>query len=549
METASRSLARATAVSVSRLSKGFSLPHERRDSVREHLMHPFAERADEVLPALEDVSVEIGSGEFFGIVGRNGSGKSTLLRCLSGIYRPDSGSIRVEGRVAPFIELGVGFHPEMTARQNALVNAVVLGLSPREARRRLDSIVAFAELEDFADLKLKNLSSGMVVRLAFSVTVQVDADVLLFDEVLAVGDSAFREKCHEHFKGLAESGKTVVLVTHDMKAVERFCARAMLLHQGRVVEVGEPEEVTARYEELNSEGRLEARPAGQALSDPVEPLPGSEGRPHGAAGLRHGGLRRLAEVTWTLAVANFRLRYLQSALGYVWTLLRPLLFFAVLLVVFTHIGRFDEGVAHYPLYLLTAIMLWTFFAEATGNSVGALVRNGALLRKVPVPPLALPLSVVLTALFNLVMNLVAVFAVLLASGIAPRPGWLELPLIVMPIAILATGSSLLVSSLYVRLRDIDDIWQVLRQALFYGSPVFYVAAAYPDAVERLFTSTPIAAAFTQARHALIDASAPSTAEALGGTAWLAVPLGIALGVAVAGGWLFARESPRVAESL
>ncbi len=500
-------------------------------------MHPFKERTEDVLPALEDVSVEIGAGEFFGIVGRNGSGKSTLLRCLSGIYRPDSGAIRVNGRVAPFIELGVGFNTEMTARQNAVVNAVMLGLSPREARRRLDQIVAFAELEDFADLKLKNLSSGMVVRLAFSVTVHVDADVLLFDEVLAVGDSAFREKCHEHFRGLARAGKTVVLVTHDMDAVREFCGRAMLLHQGQVVEMGDPDAVTARYEELNAGGRLEARPAPATLSGAVEAPAAST------------DLRRLWAVTWTLAVANFRLRYLQSALGYVWALLRPLMFFAVLLLVFTQVGRFDEGVTHYPLYLLTTIMLWTFFAEATGNSVGAFVRHGALLRKVPVPSLALPMSIVLTALFNLAMNLVAVFLVLLISGVAPRPGWLELPLIVLPIAILASGSALLVSTLYVRLRDIDDIWQIVRQALFYGSPVFYVAAQYPDSVEQVFTASPIAAAFTEARHALIDPSAPSAAEALGGPLWLAVPLGFAVGVAAVAAWLFAHQSARVAESL
>ena len=179
-------------------------------------------------------------GEFFGVVGRNGSGKSTLLKCLAGIYAVDSGEIRLAGRVVPFIELGVGFNYEMTALDNVVINGVMMGLSPREARRRFDEVIAFAELEDFVDLKLKNYSSGMQVRLAFALMVQADADVLLIDEVLAVGDAAFQQKCMDVFYDLRERGKTIVLVTHDMTMVQRFCHRALLLHEGAIETVGAP---------------------------------------------------------------------------------------------------------------------------------------------------------------------------------------------------------------------------------------------------------------------------------------------------------------------
>ena len=185
------------------------------------------------------------------MVGRNGSGKSTLLKCLAGIYAVDGGRMFANGRMSTFIELGVGFNMELPARENVIINATMLGLSPREARERLDAVLEFAELEEFADLRLKNYSSGMLVRLAFAVMIQVDADILLIDEVLAVGDAAFQQKCYDEFARLRQEGRTVVLVTHDMAAVERFCDRALLLEHGRPVMMGDPHEVGLRYMELN----------------------------------------------------------------------------------------------------------------------------------------------------------------------------------------------------------------------------------------------------------------------------------------------------------
>ncbi len=192
-------------------------------------MHPLRSRCYDVLRAVQDVSIDIARGEFFGIVGRNGSGKSTLLKCLAGIYDIDEGELTVNGRLSPFIELGVGFNPDLTARDNVIINAIMLGLSKKEATARFDDIIAFAELEEFVDLKLKNYSSGMHVRLAFATAVQVDADVLLIDEVLAVGDAAFQQKCFDEFTRLRAEGRTMLFVTHDMGSVERFCDRAMLL--------------------------------------------------------------------------------------------------------------------------------------------------------------------------------------------------------------------------------------------------------------------------------------------------------------------------------
>jgi ABC-type polysaccharide/polyol phosphate transport system ATPase subunit len=239
------------AVVVDGLSKSFRLPHEQVSTLKERALHPLRRSTYEQFQALKDVSFAVPKGEFFGIVGRNGSGKSTLLKCLAGIYRADSGAIYLDGRVSTFIELGVGFNPDLAARDNILINGVMLGLTPREALARYDRVIEFAELREFEDLKLKNYSSGMQVRLAFSVMVQVDADVLLIDEVLAVGDVAFQQKCFDVFNRLRDEGRTILFVTHDMAAVRRFCHRALLIERGEIRAVGAPTDVSAAYVDLN----------------------------------------------------------------------------------------------------------------------------------------------------------------------------------------------------------------------------------------------------------------------------------------------------------
>jgi ABC-type polysaccharide/polyol phosphate transport system ATPase subunit len=233
------------------VSKTFRYSREAVHTLKERALHPLRRRPQEEIHALRSVGLEVAQGEFFGIVGRNGSGKSTLMKCIAGIYRVDDGQIFLRGRLAPFIELGVGFNPDLTARDNVSINAIMLGLTPAQARARYDSIIEFAELEDFQDLKLKNYSSGMQVRLAFAVMVHVEADILLIDEVLAVGDVAFQQKCHDALQDARDEGRTILLVTHDMNAVQRFCDRAVLLEEGRIAELGEPRSVTRRYEQLN----------------------------------------------------------------------------------------------------------------------------------------------------------------------------------------------------------------------------------------------------------------------------------------------------------
>jgi ABC-type polysaccharide/polyol phosphate transport system ATPase subunit len=239
------------AVSLEHVSKTFRLPHEQYHTFKERAMHAFRPRRYDQLEAVKDLTIDIPQGEFFGIVGRNGSGKSTLLKCLAGIYDIDQGEIAIRGRLSPFIELGVGFNPDLTARDNVIINAIMLGLSRKQATERFDDIVAFAELEDFMELKLKNYSSGMQVRLAFSVAIQVDAEIVLIDEVLAVGDAAFQQKCYDQFTEMKAAGRTIVFVTHDMAAVEHFCDRAMLLDHGRMVNIGEPAEIARAYNSLN----------------------------------------------------------------------------------------------------------------------------------------------------------------------------------------------------------------------------------------------------------------------------------------------------------
>jgi ABC-2 type transport system ATP-binding protein len=245
-----------TAISVSGLSKDFVLPHEKASSVKS-LFTGITKRTHgttETQHVLKDISFEVKEGEFLGIMGRNGGGKSTLLKILASIYQPTRGQVRINGKMVPFIELGVGFNPELTGRENVYLSGALLGFSTKEMDRQYDDIVEFAELEKFMDQKLKNYSSGMEVRLAFSTAIRANADILLIDEVLAVGDAAFQRKCYQHFKLLKKQKKTVIFVSHDMDAVRKFCDRAILVEEGAIAADGEAEKITQAYLKLFSQG-------------------------------------------------------------------------------------------------------------------------------------------------------------------------------------------------------------------------------------------------------------------------------------------------------
>jgi len=239
------------AITVQEVNKTFRLPHEKQNSVKSLLVNwRRSDRGYEKQQVLNGVSFEVKKGEFFGIVGRNGSGKSTLLKLLAGIYSPDSGIIKVQGSLTPFIELGVGFNPELTGRENVFLNGALLGFNRQEMGNMYDDIVKFAELERFMDQKLKNYSSGMQVRLAFSIAIKVNSDILLLDEVLAVGDAAFQKKCFDYFRELKKKKKTVVFISHDMNAVREYCDNAVLIERGKVIAAGAADEVAQEYTKL-----------------------------------------------------------------------------------------------------------------------------------------------------------------------------------------------------------------------------------------------------------------------------------------------------------
>ena len=259
--------------------------------------------------------------------------------------------------------------------------------------------------------------------------------------------------------------------------------------------------------------------------------------------------RRFGSLTWTLAVTDFKLRFFGSVLGYFWTLARPLMLFGIIYVVFTEVVRFGEGVEHYPVYLLTSIVLFTFFSEATSRGVTSLVERENLLRKIRFPRLVIPLSVALAAFFNLAANMVAVFVFVFISGIEPRPDWVQVPLLIAMLMVLSAGVTMLLSALYVRYRDMQPIWEVALQMLFYASPVLYVIEIVPESIREIAASNPIATILIQMRHALIDEDAPTAPTVLGGWVELLIPVGIVAIIFAVGFWVFFRETPRIAENL
>jgi ABC-2 type transport system permease protein len=529
-------------ITVSGVHKTFRIPSGKYLTFRERAAHPLRSPTYDELPALEDVSFDVRRGEFFGVVGRNGSGKSTLLKCIAGIYDVDQGSISVTSRPSPVIELGVGFEQDLPARDNVLINGLMLGLSRHEAEARLEDVIAFAELEEYRQLELKHYSTGMRLRLAFSIAIRADADILLADEVLAVGDASFQQKCFAEFDRMKAEGRTIVFVTHDMDAVERYCDRAIALERGQVVGAGDAAEIIELYEQLN------AGVTPPPLTRPAEP-PAADEAVHLRPSAFGDDVRHFLALTLMLARTEFKLHYHGSVLGYLWAVLRPLMMFGVLFFVLTEVLTFGQGVAHFPVYLLTAIVMYTYFSEATSAAVTCLTDRRDLLSKMRFPRLAIPLSVTLSALFNLGMNLLPVLAFALASGVTPRLSWLELPLLIAFLVAFATGIGTLLSTVYVRYRDTTQLWAVALQMLFYASPILYVIGRVPDSVQPLMAANPLAAVITQARKALLDPAAPSAAESIGGVGALLVPIGLVAGLLILGIWVFHRDAPRLVERL
>jgi ABC-2 type transport system permease protein len=275
------------------------------------------------------------------------------------------------------------------------------------------------------------------------------------------------------------------------------------------------------------------------------------GRPIKGPSALGGDVRRLLHLSVTLAVMEFKLRFFGSVLGYFWQLMRPLLLFGVLYAVFTQFVKLGAGIDFYPAILLTGIVLFTFFSDATARSVTAVLDRENLVRKIEFPRLVVPIAVILLAYFNLVLNLLAVLVFVLLTGVDVRVEWLALPLLLIPLGMLAAGLAMLLSALYVRFRDVQPIWEVVLQVAFYGSPILYVIEQLPS--ERLqklvILFNPLATILVQARHWLIDQNAPTAAQVAGGAVYLLIPGAIILGVFALGFWVFNREAPRIAEEL
>ena len=262
-----------------------------------------------------------------------------------------------------------------------------------------------------------------------------------------------------------------------------------------------------------------------------------------------GGWRRFAHLTWLIAITEYRLTYFGSVLGYLWALMRPLMLFGVLYLVFSQFLRFGDDIPHYRDLLLMNIMLYSFFSEATNSAVTSVLTRESLVRKMHFPRMVIPLSVVLTSMLNLAANLVAVMVFLLVDGIEPRATWLLAPLFLIPLVLFTAGIAMIVSSLYVSYRDVQPIWAVLTQLVFYGTPILYVIDTVPESMREIIMANPLAGILEQARNWLVDPTAPGFVEAIGGFPLALVPIGIFVAVCAFGLWVFNHEAPKIAERL
>lgn len=239
------------AIKVEHLTKEFKVPHERRDTLKEHFTNSFRPLRYEAIKAIDDISFEVHQGESVGIIGPNGAGKSTLLKLIAGVLRPDAGTVRVNGRISPFLELGVGFQLELSGRDNVFLYGALLGLTRTEIEERYEAIVQFAGVERFMDQKVKNYSTGMQLRLGFAITAHADADILLIDEALAVGDEEFQKKCLDKMKEFENQEKTVIFVSHDLEQIENLCGSTLLFDDGEIITAGKTAYVLETYRTLS----------------------------------------------------------------------------------------------------------------------------------------------------------------------------------------------------------------------------------------------------------------------------------------------------------
>ncbi len=236
-----------TVIQLHNVSKTFQIPTEKMDSLRERLLNFKLRSQKQSFTALSQINLEVKQGEWLGIIGPNGSGKSTLLKIIAGIYEPDQGQVEVAGQLVPFLELGVGFNPDLSAMDNIWLNGVILGMSRKKIKEKLETIISFAGIKTFINQKLKNFSSGMQVRLAFSIAIQSSGDIFLLDEVLAVGDFEFRQKAKKVFQLMKQQGKTVIIVSHELDQIKEYCDRAVWLDHGKIILSGQPETVIKAY--------------------------------------------------------------------------------------------------------------------------------------------------------------------------------------------------------------------------------------------------------------------------------------------------------------
>ena len=502
---------------VDHVYKSFDIYMDKANSLKEKMLF-WNRNRKEKREVLKDINLTIKNGEAVGLIGVNGSGKSTLLKLMTKIIYPNKGKIITNGKLTSLLELGAGFHPDFSGRENIYFNASIFGLTKKQIDSRLDNIIEFSELGAYIDNPVRTYSSGMYMRLAFAVAINVDADILLVDEVLAVGDQHFQEKCIAKMKELKEQGKTMVFVTHSLGTVKDFCNRAIWLNQGEIQMDGEPDPVIDAYLKATTQNSEERNNQINLVKD----------------------LYNYRELLKTNIKKDVGGKYKNSVLGVLWSFINPLLQIAVYALVFQVILKSD--IDNYTVYLCCGLIPWQYFSSVVLRGAATIIDNGNIIKKVYFPREILPISVVTSEGVNFLISTIIILGFVIFGGIGLSWNILWYFLIFIIQFIVSIGVAFIVSSLTVYFRDLQHLLGIFMQLLFYATPIVYAISSVPAGLQWIVKINPMSYLIEGYRAIFYNRTMPDFQGLL-----IALAMGIVL--CLIGYFVFKKLEKKFAEEL